>query len=212
MSPRLRRFLVKAPVFLACLLPVAYLGWGAFTGTLGANPIKTITEETGTWTLRFLVLTLAVTPVRRLTGWNGVQRFRRMVGLYAFFYGTLHLFTFLWLDQSFVVADIIKDVRKRPFITAGVTAFVLMVPLAITSTTGWIRRLGRRWQALHRLVYLSAVVGVVHYWWLVKADTSRPLRYGAIVSVLLLSRVAWIYRGALRRPASPPVSTRPALR
>jgi sulfoxide reductase heme-binding subunit YedZ len=179
---------------------------------LGANPIKTITEETGTWTLRFLMLTLAVTPVRRLTGWNGVQRFRRMLGLFAFFYGTLHLFTYLWLDQFFVVADILKDIRKRPFITAGFTAFVLMVPLALTSTTGWIRRLGRKWQAIHRLVYLSAIGGVVHYWWLVKADTSRPLRYGALVAVLLVTRVVWNYRGVLRRPAGAPASTRPALR
>jgi len=207
-SARTRRFLVKAPVFAACLVPVAYLAFAAATNALGANPIKTITEETGTWTLRFLVLTLAITPVRRLTGWNVLQRFRRMIGLYAFFYGTLHLLTYVWLDQFFVVADILKDVAKRPFITMGFTAFLLMVPLAATSTAGWIRRLGRRWQALHRLVYLSATCGVIHYWWLVKADTARPFRYGAIVAVLLAARVVWAWRKPAPRRAPVPMQAR----
>jgi sulfoxide reductase heme-binding subunit YedZ len=195
---------VKAPVFLACLLPVGYLAWGAAAGVLGANPIKTITEETGTWTLRFLVLSLAVTPLRRWARLHSLLRFRRLLGLFAFFYGTLHLLTYLWLDQFFVVPDILKDIAKRPFITMGMAAFALMVPLALTSTAGWIRRLGRNWQRLHRLAYLSAVGGVVHYWWLVKADTSRPFRYAVIVGVLLAARVAWAWRTSVRRATVAP--------
>jgi sulfoxide reductase heme-binding subunit YedZ len=174
---------------------------GALASRLGANPIEVITRETGTWTLRFLVVTLAVTPLRRVTGWNGVIRFRRMLGLFAFFYGTLHLFTYLWLDQFFDLAEILKDIAKRPFITAGTTAFVLMVPLALTSTAGAIRRLGgRAWQRLHRLAYVSAIAGVVHYWWLVKADVRRPMAYGAMVAVLLALR---LFR--TRRPARRPL-------
>ena len=191
-SPRVRRFLVKAPVFAVCLSPAIYLAVAAGMNALGANPIKTITEETGTWTLRFLAVTLAVTPIRRWAGWNPIQRFRRMFGLFAFFYGTLHLLTYVWLDQFFAVPDIVKDIAKRPFITVGVAAFSLMVPLALTSTTGWIRRLGRRWQKLHRLVYVSAILGVVHYWWLVKADIRRPLAYGVVVGVLLAFRFYWV--------------------
>lgn len=183
---------VKPLVFLASLGPVSYLVWGAVAGTLGANPIDFITDETGTWTLRFLVLTLLVTPVRRLTGWNPVVRFRRMLGLFAFFYGSLHFLTWFVLDQFFDVQAMLHDIAKRPFITVGFAAFVLMIPLAITSTAGWIRRLGgKRWSALHRLVYVSAIAGVVHYYWLVKADVARPVRYGIIVAVLLLARVAW---------------------
>ncbi len=189
---RLRRFLLqKAPVVLACLAPIAWLAWAAVEGRLGANPISEITKETGTWTLRFVVLTLAITPVRKLTGWNLLVRYRRMLGLFAFFYGTLHFVTYVWLDQFFDLASITKDVLKRPFITVGFAAFLLMAPLALTSTTGWIRRLGgKRWQALHRLIYATAVLGVVHYWWLVKADISRPLAYGAIVATLLAARLA----------------------
>ncbi len=199
-SPRFRRFLVKAFVFAVSLSPAMYLAVAAVMNALGANPIKTITEETGTWTLRFLAVTLAVTPIRRWAGWNPIQRFRRMLGLFAFFYGTLHLLTYVWLDQFFAVPDILKDIAKRPFITVGVAAFTLMVPLAITSTAGWIRRLGRRWQTLHRLVYVSAILGVVHYWWLVKADTARPFRYGILIALLLAARVAWSRRSS-RRPA-----------
>jgi methionine sulfoxide reductase heme-binding subunit len=188
---RLRRFLQKAPVFLACLAPLAWLAWAGLNGRLGANPISEVTKETGTWTLRFVVLTLAITPVRKLTGWNLLVRYRRMLGLFAFFYGSLHFLTYVWLDQFFDAASITKDVVKRPFITVGFAAFLLMLPLALTSTTGWIRRLGgKRWQMLHRLIYVTATLGVVHYWWLVKADISRPLTYGAIVATLLAARVA----------------------
>jgi methionine sulfoxide reductase heme-binding subunit len=194
MAPRTRRFLHKAPLFVAALIPAGYLAWGAFNDALGANPIEYITRETGTWTLRFLVLTLAVTPVRRLTGWNWLVRFRRMIGLFAFFYGSLHFLTYIWLDQFFDLPGIVADVVKRPYITVGFTGFTLMLPLALTSTTGWIRRLGgKRWQALHRLVYVSAVCGVVHYLWLVKADITRPVRYGMVVAVLLLARIAWAW-------------------
>jgi sulfoxide reductase heme-binding subunit YedZ len=189
---RLKRFLAKAPIFLVCLAPVAWLAWAAIEGRLGANPISVITKETGTWTLRFVALTLAITPLRKMTGWNVLVRYRRMLGLFAFFYGTLHFVTYIWLDQFFDTASIAKDVIKRPFITVGFTAFVLMVPLALTSTTGSIRRLGgKRWQALHRLVYATAALGVVHYWWLVKADISRPLAYGVIVATLLATRVVF---------------------
>ncbi|HXE80329.1 MAG TPA: protein-methionine-sulfoxide reductase heme-binding subunit MsrQ [Vicinamibacterales bacterium] len=194
MAPRVRWLLLKASVFAAGLVPFAWLIYGAFADRLGANPIDVITDETGTWTLRFLVLTLLVTPLRRWTGVNALIRFRRMLGLFAFFYGSLHFLTYVWLDQFFELASILKDIAKRPFITAGFTAFVLMVPLALTSTTGWIRRLGRRWQMLHRLVYVSAILGVVHYWWLVKADISRPARYALIVGVLLGVRVLWAIR------------------
>lgn len=191
---------LKVFVFVAGLGPLAYLAWGAGANGLGANPIETITRESGTWTLRFLVLTLAVTPLRRLAGWHDAIRFRRMLGLFAFFYGSLHLLTYVWLDQFFDVPAIVKDVYKRPFITAGATAFLLMVPLALTSTAGMIRRLGgRAWRQLHRLVYLSAAIGVVHYWWLVKADIRRPRTYAIIVAALLGYRLAVAGGGALRR-------------
>jgi sulfoxide reductase heme-binding subunit YedZ len=181
---------LKPFVFAACLVPLAALGWRAATAGLGANPIEAITHETGDWTLRFLLITLAITPVRRLSGWNPIIRFRRMAGLFAFFYGTLHYLTYLWLDQFFSWSSITKDIAKRPFITVGFLAFVVMVPLAATSTAGMIRRLGgRAWRMLHRLVYVSAVAGVVHYWWLVKADIRRPMMYAAGVAVLLLFRL-----------------------
>lgn len=186
--------LLKPLVFLLALGPLAYLVYGALAGTLGANPIDFITDETGTWTLRFLVLTLLITPLRRVTGWNTVIRYRRMLGLFAFFYGCLHFVTYVLLDQFFAFDDIIRDIAKRPFITVGFAAFVLMVPLAVTSTAGWIRRLGgRKWNLLHRLVYVSAALGVVHYWWLVKADISRPVRYGLIIVLLLAARGWFAY-------------------
>ena len=187
-----RAALWKSLLFVAGLAPALYLTYGAFADSLGANPIDTVTEETGTWTLRFLVLTLLITPLRRVTGWNALIKYRRMLGLFAFFYGSLHFLTYIWLDQFFDVGEIVKDIAKRPFITVGFTAFVLMVPLALTSTAGWIRRLGgKKWNLLHRLIYVSAIAGVVHYWWLVKSDISRPLRYGVIVGVLLAARLWW---------------------
>jgi sulfoxide reductase heme-binding subunit YedZ len=192
---------LKVLVFVAALGPVSYLVWAAFTGHLSANPVSDLTNETGLWTLRLLATTLAITPLRRLTGWNDIIRFRRMLGLFAFFYGTLHFLTYIAFDQSFApIGEIVKDVRKRPFITMGFSAFVLMIPLALTSTAGMIRRLGRRWQQLHRLVYVSAVAAVVHYYWLVKADVRSPLRYAAIVAVLLAFRLAWSIR---RRRVAP---------
>jgi methionine sulfoxide reductase heme-binding subunit len=180
----------KIAVFLLCLVPTALLIFAALTDRLSANPIKDITEETGTWALRLLLLTLSVTPFRKLTGWNEVIRYRRMLGLYAFFYGFLHFLTYAWLDQFFSIPDIVQDVYKRPLITAGFSAFVVMIPLAITSTKKWIARLGaRRWQLLHRLTYVGAIAGVVHYLWLVKAGTERPLIYGFLLSMLLGFRV-----------------------
>ncbi len=185
--------LVKPVVFVACLAPVGYLAYGVLTNSLSANPISDITNETGVWTLRLLALTLLVTPLRRVTGWNWLIRYRRMIGLFAFFYGSLHFTTYVWLDQFFDLHAIVKDVTKRPFITVGFTAFLLMIPLALTSTAGWIRRLGgRKWNQLHRLVYVSAALGVVHYYWLVKADTTRPIRYGVIVTTLLAARLVYV--------------------
>ncbi|HVN06058.1 MAG TPA: protein-methionine-sulfoxide reductase heme-binding subunit MsrQ [Bryobacteraceae bacterium] len=181
---------IKIPVFLLCLVPVALLIWKGFQQDLGANPIEFITHATGDWTIRFLCITLAVTPLRRLLGLPDLIRFRRMLGLFAFFYGCLHFMTYLWLDKFFDLSEIVKDVWKRPFITAGFLGFVAMIPLAITSTTGWIRRLGgRRWNLLHRLIYVSACAGVIHYYWLVKSDVRLPLLYASIVGVLLAYRV-----------------------
>jgi methionine sulfoxide reductase heme-binding subunit len=177
---------VKPAVFLACLTPLLVLGWNAINDHLSANPIDDITDATGTWTLRFLLVTLSITPVRKLTGLNTLIRFRRMIGLFAFFYACLHFTTYIWLDQSLQFDDIIKDIPKRPFITVGFTAFGLLIPLAVTSTKGMIRRLGgKRWNILHKLIYLSAICGVIHYYWLVKADKQRPLVYGAILAILL---------------------------
>jgi sulfoxide reductase heme-binding subunit YedZ len=195
---------LKVLVFVACLGPLGYLVYGVFADALGANPIDVVTDQTGTWTLRFLVATLLVTPLRRLIGWNPLIRFRRMLGLFAFFYGSLHFLTYLWLDQFFDVPGIVSDIAERPFITVGFAAFTLMVPLAVTSTAGWIRRLGgRRWALLHRLVYASAILGVIHYWWLVKADIVPPARYAAIVAVLLAVRVWFAYNARHAVPASP---------
>jgi len=181
---------MKPLVFVLCLSPALLLGWQAMHNGLGANPIEFITHFTGDWTLRFLVIVLAITPLRKLLKLPELIRFRRMVGLFAFSYGLLHFTTYIWLDKFFEWHEIWKDVIKRPFITAGFTAFVLMIPLAITSTAGWIRRLGgARWQALHRLVYASAVAGVVHYYWLVKSDIRRPVAYGTAIGILLLYRM-----------------------
>jgi sulfoxide reductase heme-binding subunit YedZ len=181
----------KVVIFLACLGPLARLGLKAYDGLLGANPIEVITHSTGDWTLIFLCVTLAVTPLRMVAKQYWLIRFRRMLGLFAMFYGTLHFTTYIWLDKFFNVHEMVKDVAKRPFITMGFTAFVLMIPLAITSTRGWISRLGgKRWNLLHRLIYFSAIAGVIHYVWLVKKDLTKPLEYAAAVTVLLGYRLA----------------------
>ena len=197
-----KRNWIKLPVFLLCLFPAFWLAWRGWHEDLTANPLEYITHFTGDWTIRFLVIGLSVTPFRKLLGLPGLIRFRRMLGLFAFFYGCLHFLTYLWLDKLFDLRQIWRDTSKRPFITAGFTAFVLMVPLALTSTAGWIRRLGgKRWQRLHRLIYLSAIAGVVHYYWLVKSDIRLPLFYGALVAVLLLYRAA---TAVMRPPSAAP--------
>ena len=184
----------KPVVFAACLLPVAHLLWAYYHDGLTTNPIEFITHSTGDWTLIFLMITLAVTPVRKLTRQYWLVRYRRMLGLFAFFYGCLHLTTYVWLDKFFAIREMLADVAKRPFITAGFTAFLLMVPLALTSTKWSVGKLGgKRWQALHRLVYLSAIAGVIHYKWLVKADITKPVRYAVLLGLLLLYRfIVWL--------------------
>ena len=180
----------KVLVFFLCLVPFLLLVWGLVTADLGTNPIERITHTTGDWILRFLVLTLSITPLRRLTGWNQLVRFRRMLGLFAFFYGCLHFTIYVLSIASINLSAIANDIAKRPYITVGFTGFVLMIPLAITSTKKWIARLGgRRWQMLHRLVYVSAIAGVLHYLWLVKADIRYPVRYAIVVGLLLLFRI-----------------------
>lgn len=216
------RFIAKPVVFLAALAPAAWLAWAAVNGQLSANPLSDLTNETGLWGLRFLCITLLLTPLRRLMGWNWTTRFRRMVGLYAFFYGALHFLVYTiadrfagldfpdgiasWTTARNLAASVGEDIYKRPFITIGFTALMLMLPLAITSTAGWIRRLGgKRWAALHRLVYVSAIAAVVHYYWLVKADVRSPLLYAAILAALLGVRVYWarMKAGATARVPQP---------
>jgi methionine sulfoxide reductase heme-binding subunit len=180
----------KAIVFLACLAPLGALVWKGFNDQLGANPIEVITHSTGKWTLGFLLITLSITPLRRLTGRPWLIKFRRMLGLFAFFYASLHLTTYVWLDKFFDVHEMMKDIEKRKFITIGFAAFCALMPLAVTSTSGWIRRLGgKRWQALHRLVYLSALAGVIHFAWAVKKDLTQPIEFGTVLAVLLAYRV-----------------------
>jgi len=176
---------LKIAAFGACLIPFGQLLYNAYQGDLGANPIETITRFTGSWTLIILLTTLAVTPLRRITGWNDLVRFRRMLGLFAFFYALLHFSTYLVLDHFFDFDRIAKDILKRPYVTVGFTGFVLMIPLAITSTAKMIRRFGKRWQQLHRLVYFVGIAGVIHFYWLVKADIRRPAQYGAVLAALL---------------------------
>jgi methionine sulfoxide reductase heme-binding subunit len=183
----------KPVVFLACLVPVGRLAWLGFHSGLGANPIEFITHSTGDWTLTFLLITLSITPLRKLTRQYWLISFRRMLGLFAFFYGFLHLMTWVWLDKFFDVHEMLHDIAKRRFITAGMTGLALMIPLALTSTKWSIRKLGKRWQMLHRLIYFSAAAGVIHYIWLVKADLKKPLEYAAVLAILLLYRVVtWL--------------------
>lgn len=206
-SARLIRFAVKPVVFAAALGPLGWLSYGALTASLGANPIEAITHGTGDWTLRFLLITLAVTPLRAFTGLNWLVRFRRMLGLFAFFYGCLHVLTYVWLDKFFSWSEIVRDVPRRPFIMVGALAFVTLVPLAATSTAGMIRRLGgHNWQVLHRLIYAAAIAAVVHYWWLVKADVSRPRYYALTLGALLVTRLSVAVRRT--RGVTQPVRSR----
>lgn len=192
----MRRLLVsraaRPALFALCLSPALWLAAGVWRGALGVNPIEKLTLETGQWTLRLLAATLAITPLRRLAGWPELIRFRRMLGLFAFFYASLHLLTYVWLDQFFDWGEIGRDIVKRRFITAGMAAFAFMLPLALTSTRGWIARLGgRRWQRLHRLAYAAAAAGVVHFWWKVKSDVREPALYALVFAILMLARVPW---------------------
>jgi sulfoxide reductase heme-binding subunit YedZ len=192
----------KVAVFVICLIPFADLLWRFIRNDLGINPVETLQHGTGDWTIRFIVFTLCITPFRKLFKLPDLIRFRRMLGLFAFFYVCLHFLTYLGPDQSFDLAGMWKDVAKRPFITVGFAAFVSLIPLAITSTAGWIRRIGgKRWQMLHRLIYFAAVCGVVHYYWLVKSDVRKPLFYGALVGILLLFRlVDWLFKRRSQAP------------
>jgi len=180
---------IRAAVFVLCLVPLARLVFLGFAGGLGANPVETVTRSTGWWTLAFLCITLLVTPLRRATGANWLLRLRRMLGLYAFFYACLHFTTYIWLDVWFDMTAVAKDIVKRPFITVGFTAFVLLWPLALTSTNSMQRRLGRAWVRLHRLIYGIVVLGVVHFWWLVKRDITEPAIFALIVLALLVARL-----------------------
>ena len=179
---------IKPTVFVLCLLPLAWLVFALLSDRLGANPIEALTRETGEWTLRFLLITLCMTPLRKAKGWRWPIRIRRMLGLFAFFYGCMHLTTYLWLDQFFDWGEIGRDILKRPFITVGMLAFVLLVPLAVTSTNAMMRRLGRNWARLHQLVYVIPALGVLHFWWLVKADVREPLVYALLFLALMLLR------------------------
>lgn len=194
--------IAKAIVFAFALVPLGKLVAGVvyFPDWLGANPAEFITRSTGDWTLRFLLVTLAVTPLRKLVGWHWLLRFRRMLGLFAFFYGTVHLSSYVAFDHVFDVTEILLDIVKRPFITVGLTAFLLMAPLAMTSTDGMVRRLGaKRWLALHRLVYLIAPLGVLHFWWMVKRDITEPAIYAVLLAILLGYRAQPIVSRAFSR-------------
>ncbi len=180
---------MKVAVWVLCLLPLALLGLKFAQDGLGANPIEVITHATGDWTMRLLLTTLAITPIRKLTGRLWLIRFRRLLGLFAIFYGVLHFITYIWLDKFFDIREMLADVAKRLFITVGLLGFALMIPLALTSTQWAIRKLKKRWQLVHRLIYASAIAGVVHYWWLVKADITLPAVYAVILGVLLLYRL-----------------------
>jgi sulfoxide reductase heme-binding subunit YedZ len=189
---------IKPFVFVVALSPFLWLVFRGFTGRLSANPIEDITLTTGIWALRFLLASLAITPIRRITGWQRVIQFRRMLGLFAFFYATLHLLTYVVLDQGLAFEFILPDIVKRPYITMGMIAFTMMVPLALTSTKGWIRRLGRKWQLLHRLVYISGIAACLHFLWKVKVAIGEPVYYAVILGALLGFRLLWRFRPAAR--------------
>jgi sulfoxide reductase heme-binding subunit YedZ len=221
MSPNVIKWVLKPAAFLAGLGPLTWIIWAGLTGNLSANPLSDITNETGLWALRFLAISLAITPARRLTGWQPLIKFRRMMGLYAFFYGSLHFLIYViadrfagldfpdgivaWRTVTNLTASVAADIYKRPFITIGFATLMMLLPLAVTSTAGMIRRLGgKRWQTLHRLAYVAGVTAVIHYWWLVKSDVTSPYRYGAIIGVLLAARLAWA-RSRVRAPRRGPV-------
>lgn len=188
-SKKIMRLAIKPVLFMACLLPLVFLIIGAINNTLGANPVETMTRETGEWTLRFLLVTLMITPARRLLNFPWLIKLRRMLGLFVFFYAALHLLTYIWFDQFFDLNEIIKDIIKRPFITVGFTAFILLLPLAITSNKTMIRRLKKNWIKLHKLTYVIAVLAVLHFIWLVKADYEQPIIYALILLFLFSYRV-----------------------
>lgn len=192
----------RAAIFLVCLLPLLTLIADGVTGNLTANPIENVTHRTGWWALFLLLITLAITPLRRLFGWNRPVRYRRMLGLFAFFYASLHVAIYFGLDQLLSFEYILEDIAERPFITIGFLAWLLLIPLAVTSTRGWIRRLGKRWQRLHRLVYLSAALAVVHFLWAVKVDVREPLIFGGVLAILLILRLPIFSSRPQRRSAS----------
>ncbi len=200
----------KVAVFAACLVPFGVLVWRATQGDLTANPIEFVEHWTGDWTMRFLIITLCITPLRKLLRIPELIRFRRMLGLFAFFYVCLHFSSWVGLDRFFNLHDMWADVEKRKFITVGFAGFLLLIPLAVTSTKGWIRRLGgKRWQLLHRAIYLAAIAGVIHYAWLVKSDEHKPLQYAAVVGVLFLWRiVVWARKRWQQQPAARNISTK----
>ena len=207
--------MIKPAVWIACLTPLSLLVLHAFRGELSANPVEDVTNTTGIWTLRLIVTTLAITPLRWLTGVNQLINYRRLVGLFAFFYGSLHFMTYFILDHQLQFDGLWDDVVKRPYITAGFTAFVLMIPLAITSTTGWIRRMGgKNWNLLHRLIYITALAAVLHYFWKVKLDTTNPIYYGIVVAALLSVRFFQSARRRQRAAAARPLpaASRPTVR
>lgn len=181
----------KPLVFAACLVPLAWLVWDTLHDTLGTDPVAQLEHRTGLWALRLLLLTLSITPLRRITGWHKAIRYRRMLGLFVFFYVTVHLLIYTFIDLQAYWSDLFKEIVKRPYITVGFTAWLLLIPLALTSTQKMIRRLGRRWQKLHRLVYVIALLGVLHFLWLVKADHREPLMYMGLLAFLMLWRVPW---------------------
>jgi sulfoxide reductase heme-binding subunit YedZ len=192
---------VKAVVFVLALLPLLRLAVLTIQDALGANPVEFVIRSNGTWALTFLMITLAVTPLRKLTGMNWLLGLRRMLGLYAFFYAVLHFLSYVWLDQWFDWASITRDIAKHKYVLVGFAGFLCLIPLAVTSTNAMMRRLGRNWQALHRLVHLVGVLGVVHYWWLVKKDITQPLIYGVVLVLLLGWRLAHRRQGQ-KIPAS----------
>lgn len=194
MPTQKQQSMIKATLFVVALIPFVRLVWAAFTNHLGANPLEFITRNTGDWTLYFLCITLAITPLRRILGWPWLIKLRRMFGLYAFFYVCLHFLTFIWFDHFFDLAEMLKDIAKRPFILVGFTAFLLLIPLASTSTNAMIKRIGaKNWQRLHRLIYVIIALGLLHYFWMKagKHDFRQPIIFSGLVATMLLMRVYW---------------------